>query len=54
MPDLPSAEILPDLAIRQDQVLQELDELNQRIEGVLKELTSKGGAAAAVVSGQTE
>ncbi len=46
MPEPPARELIPDLAIRQDQVLKELDELNQRIEGVLKGLSPSGGAGA--------
>jgi hypothetical protein len=44
MPEPTPTNLLPDLAVRQDQVLKELDELNQRIEGVLKGLSPSGGA----------
>ena len=51
MSDPTPSETLPDLDLRQDMALKELDELNRRIEGVLKDLTSSGGAS---VAGQGE
>ncbi len=39
MSDPHSMDTLPDLDARQDEVLRKLDELNLRIEGMLKELT---------------
>ncbi len=39
MSDLHSTDTLPDIDVRQDEILQKLDELNLRIERVLKELT---------------
>ena len=44
-------DLIPDLDARQDEALRKIDELNLRIEGVLKEL-SPGGSPAA--SGQAE
>ncbi len=52
MNEPPAREFLPDLAVRQDQVLKELDELNQRIEGVLKGLSPSGGVGAAIAGEQ--
>lgn len=39
MSDAHSTETLPDIDARQDEVIQKLDELNLRIEGILKEIT---------------
>ena len=39
MSDPHSTDTLPDIDVRQDEILQKLDELNLRIERVLKELT---------------
>lgn len=45
MPTPPLSDPLADLEARQDEVLEQLDALNQRLERVLAEFTPKAGDA---------